>query len=83
MRTIELIRTEHTAEKYVVIAPKDGRLKYVGRGYNPKHDWGYSVKINRAIMFNTPDAARNAMKNWGINGNVGKIEKHLELVEVI
>lgn len=80
---MELIRTEHRTEKYVIIAPRNGQLKYVGRGYNPKHDWGYSVKLNGAMMFNTPDAARNAMENFGIKGNVGRIEKRLKLVEVI
>lgn len=80
---MEMIRTEHMTEKYVIIAPKDGRMKYVGRGYNPKHDWGYSIKINGAMMFNTSDAARKAMENFGIYGSVGKITKRLELVEVI
>lgn len=80
---MELIRTEHLTEKYVIIASKNGQMKYVGRGYNPKHDWGYSVKINGAMMFNTQDAARNAMINFGIHGNIGKIKKRLELVEVI
>lgn len=80
---MEMIRTEHTTEKYVIIAPKDGRLKYVGRAYNPKDNRGYSVKLNGAMMFNTSDAARKAMENFGIDGNIGKITKRLELVEVI
>lgn len=80
---MEMIRTEHTTEKYVIIASRDGRLKYVGRAYSPKYDKGYSVKINGAMMFNTSDAARKAMENFGIDGSIGKIKKHLELVEVI
>lgn len=80
---MEMIRTEHTTEKYVIIAPRDGRLKYFSRAYNPKHGWKYSVKINDAMMFNTSDAARKAMEHFGIYGSIGKITKHLELVEVI
>lgn len=80
---VEMLRTEATVTKYVIIAPRDGRLKYVGRGYSPKHDYGYTLKINRAIVYNTPDAARNAMKHFGLHGSIGKIEKHTELVEVM
>ena len=66
---MEMIRTEHTTEKYVIIAPRGGRLKYVGRAYNPKHDWGYSVKINGAMMFNTSDAARKDRKSTRLNSS--------------
>ena len=69
--------------KYVIIVPKNGCLKYVGRDYNPRHDYGYSVKVNRAIVFNTPDAARKAMENFGLHGCIGKIKKHTELTEVM
>lgn len=80
---MEMIRTEATVDKYVIIAPRNGGLKYVARDYNPRRDCGYSIKINRAILFNTPNAARNAMKNFGLKGSIGKIKKHTELVEVM
>ncbi len=80
---MEMLREEATVTKYVIIAPRDGRLKYASRDYNPKHDYGYTVKINRAIEFNTPDAARRAMENFGLRGSIGKIEKHTKLVEVM
>lgn len=79
---MEMIRTEATVLKYVIIAPRDGRLKYVGRWYNPKTDYGYSVKINGAMMFDKPEAAMRAMERFGINGTIGKIQKHFELLEV-
>ncbi len=78
-----MLRREATVTKYVIIAPRNGQLKYVGRDYNPKHDYGYTVKINRAIVFNTSDAARHAMEHFGLHGSIGKIEKHTELVEVM
>lgn len=80
---MEMLRTEATVTKYVIIAPRDGRLKYVGRGYNPKSDYGYSVKINGAMVFETSEAARKAMEYFGLQGSIGKIEKHMELVEVM
>lgn len=78
-----MLRTEAVVTKYVIIAPRDGRLKYIGRDYNPKHDYGYTVKVNRAIVFNTPDAARYAMERFGLRGSIGKIERRTELVEVM
>lgn len=79
---MEMLRTEATVVKYVIIAPRDGRLKYVGIRYNPKADYGYSVKINGAMMFDKPEAAIRAMERFGIKGTVGKIQKHFELLEV-
>ncbi len=80
---MEMLRTEAMVTKYVIIVPKNGQLKYVGRDYNPRHDYGYSVKVNRAIEFNTPDAASRAMENFGLHGCIGKIEKHTELTEIM
>lgn len=80
---MEMMRTEATITKYVIIAMRDGRLKYVGRWYNPKKDYGYSVKINGAMTFDTPEAARKTMERFGLNGSVGKIQKRIELVEVM
>lgn len=80
---MEMLRTEATVTKYVIIAPRDGRLKYVGRGYNPKRGNGYSVKINGAMVFETPEVARKVMEHFGLQGAIGKIKKHTELVEVM
>lgn len=78
-----MIRTEAIVTKYVIIAPRDGRLKYVGLRYSPKKDYGYSVKINGAMTFDTAESARRAMENFGLEGSIGKIQKHLELVEIL
>lgn len=78
---MEMIRTEAEVVKYVIITTRDGQLKYVGRWYNPKTDYGYSVKIDRAMMFNNPEAAARAMVRFGINGTIGKIQKHFQLLE--
>ena len=80
---MELLRAEETVTKYVIIAPRDGRLKYLGRRYNPGKDCGYSVKINAAMLFDTPESARNTMERFGLKGQIGKIQKHTELIEVI
>lgn len=63
--------------------PRDGRLKYVGRHYNPKKDYGYTVKANGAKEYDTQEAAKKAMERFGPDGSVGKIKKHIELVEVM
>lgn len=78
-----MFRTEATITKYVIIVMRDRQLKYVGRKYNPRQNYGYSVKINRAMVFETPEDARRAMEKFGLNGSIGKVKKHLELVEVM
>lgn len=78
-----MLRTEANITKYVIIAPRDGRVKYIGRGYNPGKDYGYTVKINGAMMFDSEEVARRTMEWFGVNGMIGKVQKHLELVEVI
>lgn len=80
---MEMLRAEATVTKYVIIVPRDGRLKYVSRQYNPRKDYGYSVKINNAMLFEKPEDARKAMENFRLNGHIGKIEKCTELVEVM
>lgn len=80
---MEGIRTEADTIKYVIIAPRGEKFKYVGRRYNPKDDYGYSVKLNGAMMFNTSEAARMFMDKFGIAGKVGVVEKYARLVEVM
>lgn len=83
MSATETIRTEASTEQYAIIVPRDGRLKYVGRWYKPRKDYGYTIKVNEAMTFNTLEAVRKAMENFGLHGSVGKIRKHIELVEVM
>lgn len=80
---MEPLRTEVTTTKYVIIAARGGKMKYVGRNYSPKMDYGYTVKLNGAMMFDTEELARRRMDWLGVNGMIGKVQKHLELVEVI
>lgn len=80
---MEFLRTEAVVFKYVIMAPRDGRLKYVGRHYNQRKDYGYTVKTNGAMEFDTQEAARNAMERFGLSGSIGKIKKLTELVEVM
>lgn len=80
---MEMLRTESTSECYVIIAKRDGRLKYIGRRYNPGKDEGYSVKINGAMQFDSPEAARKTMERFDIDGQIGKVQKRYELTEVL
>ena len=41
------------------------------------------MSVVPTIQNMTGDAARKAMENFGIDGSIGRITKHLELVEVI
>ena len=50
---MEYMRTQASIEKFVIITMRDGRKKYVGRRYSFKMDYGYTVKINEAMMFDT------------------------------
>ena len=79
---MELLRKEHITEKYVIVAPKDGRLKYLSRGYFRKHDFDYTIKLNGAMQYDTKELAEKALERTGIDGMVAKIRKTIELVEV-
>ncbi len=80
---MDRLREEMTTEKYVIIVLRNEERKYLGRAYSPKMDNGYTIKLNGAMMFNTPDAAYKAMEFFGLNGSVAKIEKRLKLTEVV
>lgn len=80
---METMRTEAVVDKYVIIAMRDGRLKYVGRRYKPYEDEGYTVKVNEAMVCDTEQDAQKVMEEFGIKGHIGKIRKHTELVEVM
>ena len=57
--------------------------KYVGRGYNPKNDNGYTIKLNGAMMFDTMENAIKTMDWFGIEGSIGEVKRHTELVQVL
>lgn len=80
---MELMRTETDIEKFVIIAVRDGRKKYLSRRYDPRMNYGYTVKINEAMMFDKKERAEKKMKELGISGQVGRIKKHFELLEVM
>lgn len=80
---MDRLKKEMTTEKYVIIVLRNGERKYLGRGYIPKRDYGYTIKLNGAMMFNTSDAAYRTMEFFGLTGSVAKIEKRLKLVEVM
>lgn len=80
---MEYMRTKASIEKFVIIAMRDGREKYVGRKYNFKHDNGYTVKINEAMMFDKEILAERKMVDLGIRGRVSRVIKSFELKEVL
>lgn len=80
---VEMPMTEHTVTKYVIIVPRGDRYKYVGRGYNPKNDNGYTIKLNGAMMFDTMENAIKTMDWFGIEGSIGEVKRHTELVQVL
>lgn len=80
---MEYMRTRASIEKFVIIAMRDGREKYVGRKYSFKQDNGYTVKINEAMMFDKEILAERKMVDLGIRGRVGRVIKSFELKEVI
>lgn len=80
---MDRLKEEMTTEKYVIIVLRNGERKYFGRSYNSKLDSGYTIKLNGAMMFNTPDAAYKTMEFFGLTGSVAKIEKRLKLMEVV
>lgn len=59
---MEYMRTQASIEKFVIITMRDGRKKYVGRRYSFKMDYGYTVKINEAMMFDTEKLAERKME---------------------
>ena len=80
---VKMPMTEHTVTKYVIIVPRGNRYKYVGRGYNPKNDNGYTIKLNGAMMFDTMENAIKTMDWFGIEGSIGEVKRHTELVQVL
>ncbi len=80
---MEYMRTKASIEKFVIIAMRDGREKYVGRKYNFKQDNGYTVKINEAMMFDKEILAERKMADLGIRGRICRVIKSFELKEVL
>lgn len=80
---MEYMRTQASVEKFVIITMRDGRKKYVGRKYNFKTDYGYTVKINEAMMFDTEGLAERKMEELRIKGHIGRVVKSFELKEVL
>lgn len=78
---MEMMRTEATGFKYVIIVVREGREKYVGKNYNPRMCYGCTVKINDAMRFHRPEDAQKAMERYGLEGRIGKIKIQIELVE--
>lgn len=79
---MEYMRTQVSIEKFVIITIRDGRKKYVGRRYSFKMDYGYTVKINEAMMFDTKKLAERKMEELRIKGQIGKVVKSYELKEI-
>ena len=78
---METIRTEAKSIKYVITAQRGITIKYVGRGYNHKNDYGYTIKLNGAMMFDKPELAERFMEMSGIQGVIRKVEKSMKLRE--
>lgn len=79
---MEYMRTQASIEKFVIITMRYGRKKYVGRRYSFKMDYGYTVKINEAMMFDTEKLAERKMEELRIKGQIGKVVKSYELKEI-
>ena len=79
---MEYMRTQASIEEFVIITMRDGRKKYVGRRYSFKMDYGYTVKINEAMMFDTEKLAERKMEELRIKGQIGKVVKSYELKEI-
>lgn len=79
---MEYMRTQASIEKFVIITMRDERKKYVGRRYSFKMDYGYTVKINEAMMFDTEKLAERKMEELRIKGQIGKVVKNYELKEI-
>ena len=79
---MEYMRTQASIEKFVIFTMRDGRKKYVGRRYSFKMDYGYTVKINEAMMFDTEKLAERKMEELRIKGQIGKVVKSYELKEI-
>ena len=56
------LQRENTILKFVIIVWTDGCWKYISKTYGYKYGFNYSVKMNKAITFNTDQAAFNFIK---------------------
>lgn len=82
---MEMLRTEHSSVQYAIAKPKNGRLVYIGRRHYFKRgvEYGCTVKINEAMLFDKPDTARKHMEKYDIDGMVCKVKRTTELLEVM
>ena len=80
---MEYMRTKSETDKYVIIAMRDGRLKYLSKAYNPKLQIGYTIKINDARKFDNAVLAERVMNSLCRDGQIAKIRRTFELMEIM
>lgn len=62
-RTLQL---ENTTLKFVIVIWKDNCWKYISKTYGYKYGFDYSIKMNKAITFNTDQAAWNFVRHHNL-----------------
>lgn len=60
------LQKENTVLKFVIVVWKDGCWKYISKTYGYKHGFDYSVKMNKAMTFNTDQAAWNFVRHHNL-----------------
>ena len=77
------LRTSHTKQKYVVVALVGGTKKYVARYYYRKHDFQYTVLLNKAYKGDSQEHAKKVIEWLGLEGRawVFPVEVKMEVLK--
>lgn len=78
------LRTKHTNQKYVVVALVGGTKKYVARYYYRKHDYQYTVLLNKAYKSDSQEQAKKVIEWLGLEGRawVLPVEVKMEVLKL-
>lgn len=60
------LQKENTVLKFVIVILKDECWKYISKTYGCKYGFDYSIKINKAMTFNTDQAAWNFVRHHNL-----------------
>ena len=68
------LRTYHSQIKCVIVTKRDGVDKYISKEYFRKHAFQYTIKLNKAMVFEDVYKANRFMEENGIEDKAYGIE---------
>jgi len=75
------LRTHHSLVKCAIIVKRDGVDKYISKDYFHKHAFQYTVKLNKAMMFEDVYKADRFIEDNNIEGRICGVEMKMKVVD--